>query len=264
MRVSLTVLAALLAACGGSSGKPAAPKSPAFAAGAKVRISDGGQIYDALNTTECVKWPSPAVKKKAGRDGWAGFNPGSGVAGKVLAALAHCDGQTQVVLVEVGAYVVPVTSKGVEAADAGDQAMDEVVGTIGFDPGALGGLGYGAFDGYDASYDGYGGYGYGGLIGGVAGGVVASGTFYEGDPVEIVDVGEIFTDANDGDCFTWPSDDVKQRGGQSSWGSYTPAKGDAGVVVHVTQRCSDSVPVLILDVGGYIVPIKASAVTLTY
>src|SRR5262245_3327639 len=58
-----------LGACGGHAG---APKGPAaklpFKVGDRVSISDGGQIYDALNTTGCVKWPNADVKKRAGRE----------------------------------------------------------------------------------------------------------------------------------------------------------------------------------------------------
>src|SRR5687768_14122700 len=99
------------AACGGHGA--AGPRTPAFAKGAKVKITDGGQIYDALNTTDCVKWPSAAVKKRAGQSGWESFHPDEGLEGVVLASLPHCDHETQVVLVSVGEYVVPVTSTGV-------------------------------------------------------------------------------------------------------------------------------------------------------
>jgi len=221
-----------------------------------VRISDGGQIYDALNTTDCVKWPSAEVKKKAGRDEWKGFNPGTGNEGKVLAALRHCDGKTQVVLVAIGDYVVPVTSKGVEPKDKPAAAQDELVGT-----GELGGLGYGGL-----GYGGYDIYGQGewGVEGGIVGGY-GSGTYYVGDTVEILNAGEIFPDARD--CFSWPSDDVKKKGGSDQWGSYYPVEGDVGVVLHVTTRaksCGDEVEVLILDIGGYVVPIKSNSVAPIY
>jgi hypothetical protein len=257
MRVFGILAAATIAsACGGGG----TAMKPAFAKGAEVRISDGGQIYDALNTTDCVKWPSPEVKKKAGRDEWKGFNPGTGNVGKVLATLGHCDRKTQVVLVAIGDHVVPVTSKGVEAKDEPATAQDQLTGL-----GAIGGLGYGGL-----GYGGYDVYGEGdwGVEGGVEGGIVGgygSGTYYVGDTVEILNAGEIFPDARD--CFTWPSDDAKAKGGQDQWGSYYPVEGDVGVVLHVTNRaksCGQEDEVLILDIGGYIVPIKSNSVAPIY
>ena len=250
MRVfGILAMALVLGSCGGSS-RP--PMKPAFAAGAEVRITDGGQIYDALNTTDCVKWPDAETKKKAGRTGWGGFDPGTGNEGKVMAALAHCDGKTQVVLVAVGKYVVPVTSLGVEAS-GGDAPKQEEVGELV----GLGGMGYGG------SF--YGGYLYGeGDSWGVVGTMDGASAYYPGDPVEIIDAGEIFTDINEGDCISWPDEETKKLGGQKSWGTYYPAAGDVGYVLHITYRCSDNVEILILDVGGHVVPIKSSAVTLTY
>jgi hypothetical protein len=257
MRVfGILATVAVISGCGGSG---RAAMKPAFATGTEVRISDGGQIYDALNTTNCVRWPSADVKKKAGRAEWKDFNPGTGNEGKVLAALAHCDGKTQVVLVAIGDYVVPVTSKGVEAKDQpGATAQDELVGVGDFGGLGYGGLGYGGYDIYgEGSWD------EGGVVGGVVGGYGA-GTFVAGDTVEIINAGEIFTDANQSDCFTWPSDDVKKKGGQDQWGSYYPVEGDVGVVLHVTKRCGDDVEVLILDIGGYVVPIKSNSVAPIY
>ncbi len=129
MRVILWWIAvgALAIGCGSSS---KAIKGPTFKVGTAVRIIDAGQIFDALNTTSCVKWPTPKIKQRAGRDGWKGFDPGAGLEGKVVAALAHCDGTTQVVLVEAGDFVVPVTSKGVEDATAAKKADAPVVAAI--------------------------------------------------------------------------------------------------------------------------------------
>lgn len=336
MRVILCWIAvgALAIGCGSSS---KAIKGPVFKAGTAVRIIDAGQIFDALNTTSCVKWPSPEVKKKAGRDGWKGFDPGEGVEGKVVAALAHCDGKTQVVLVEVGSYVVPVTSKGVEDATAVKKPGEEpkVVAAAGepvpvgqyariINDGALydtiantdcvtfpsadakarGGvdrwdgwrpsngdegvvIGYAPHcDGHatiafleigsyvvpmgttgielaypDYGEGGYGEYGgdiYGGVIGGVVGGT--STLYYPGDTVEIVNAGDIYEDINTGDCLAWPSQELKDKGGKSSWGSYYPASGDTGTVLSTATHCTGGAEIVILDVNGNIVPINAVGV----
>jgi hypothetical protein len=235
MRVPLWVSFAVVAACGSSS---RAPNAPSFKSGALVRISDGGQIFDGLNTTTCVKWPSPDVKKRAGRDGWRGFHPDTGNEGKVLASLRHCDGRTQVLLVEIGGYVVPVTSKGVEAV----KPVEGVVSAPEYLE-AFGGIGEGG-----SSY----GFGIG----------AASGSFSVGDSVRIDDTGGLYSTINQVDCLTWPSADAKTRGGQDGWGSYYPSAGEIGFVVGISPHCDTGVEVLILDVNGYIVPIGSTSVSI--
>jgi hypothetical protein len=249
------VIAVSGGACGGSGGKPKAPSAASeFKAGAHVRITDGGQIYDALNTTDCVKWPSSDVKKRAGRDGWNDFSPNSGLEGTVVAALGHCDGKTQVVLVAVGDYVVPVTSKGVEAGKKGGGAKPPIGGAV--DP--YGGYGYGAYgyEGYDDPYAGYGGFGYG------TAGFGYGTSFYTGDVVAIADAGLVYPDINTTDCLSWPSDDYKTRGGSTEWGSYYPTQGEIGTIIGTTEHCSSGAQFLILEMdSGYIVPIEATGVT---
>ncbi len=228
MRVPFGVALVAVVACGGSGGSV---KGPTFAKGAVVRISDGGQIFDALNTTACIKWPSADAKKRGGRDAWRGFHPDTGNEGKVLAAVGHCDGHTQVVLVEVGSYIVPVTSKGVELATAEKPATVSGAAT--------------------GSEGGYGGYGYGS----------GSGSYSIGDTVQIADTGGIYTGINRVDCLMWPSEDAKQRGGVDSWGSYYPTGGETGYVIGISAHCDSGIEILILDINGYIVPIAAESVT---
>jgi len=344
MRVILSWVAvgALAFGCGSSS---KTVKGPTFAAGTAVRITDAGQIFDALNTTSCIKWPSPQVKQKAGRGGWKGFEPGAGLEGKVVAALAHCDGRTQVVLVEVGNYVVPVTSKGVEDATAKKPVDGGAVAANPGEPVPVGQLariindgalydtiadtdcvsfpsadakargGVGSWDGWhpangsegvvigyakhcdgstliaflelggyvvpmgatgiEAAYPdvGYGGFGDGGVgdgsdwgvVGGVVGGDVYGGLgtstlYYPGDTVQIVRADEIYAAINTGDCMSWPSQELKAKGGQDAWGSYYPAEGDIGTVVGNATHCSDGEEIVILDVNGNIVPINSVGV----
>jgi hypothetical protein len=258
----LPILAGL-ASCGGSSARPKAPGAASpFKTGVHVRITDGGQIYDALNTTDCVKWPSKDVKKRAGRDGWNDFAPNSGLEGTVVAALGHCDGKTEVVLVAIGDYVVPVTSKGVEVGDKGDASVGVIGGVVGgIDDGGYGGYGYG-YGGYGyGGYDEYGGL-YGGFGYGTAGFGTATSSYYVGDLVAIADTSLVYADINTTDCLQWPSDDAKTRGGSSAWGSYVPTVGEVGVILGTATHCSSGAPFLILEMdSGYVVPIEEAGVT---
>jgi len=225
MRRCLVVIAVwALAACGHGG---AGPRAPAFAKGARVTITDGGQIFDALNTTDCVKWPSAEVKSRAGQSGWRGFHPDTGLDGTVVASLAHCDHRTQVVLVAVGNYVVPVTSAGLEAAETA---------TVTRPPPA---------EGPDER---------------VAAELSTSG-YHAGDVVEITDEGGVYDTINQTDCLAWPNDAMKQQAGSNAWGGYVPAPGETGTVLAVLMHCDGESQLLILDVGGHLVPIGTVAVT---
>lgn len=241
----LGVLLVLLVGCGGAARAPA-PTTPAFAAGAKVRIVDGGQIYDALNTTDCVRWPSPELKRRAGRDAWGGFEPSTGAAGTVVAALAHCDRRTQVVLVEVGEHVVPVTAKGVALDDGAptDGAIDVEVG-----------LG-----------DGHGTVGSTALILGehvtIEDGLRAFPPVYQvGGLVDVVDPGLVYDTINQTDCLAWPSADLKKRGGADAWAGYYPAAGERGAVIAVVDHCDGETEIAILEIGGHVVPIGVDGIS---
>jgi hypothetical protein len=261
------LLLAFLAACGGAGAKAKGPSaSSEFKAGVKVRITDGGQIYDALNTTTCVKWPSTDVKKRAGRDAWKDFAPNSGLEGTVVAALDHCDHQTLVVLVAVDDYIVPVTSKGVEIPKAGvfgDGLAEQPPPSGEYDEYGYGGYDYGgAYGGYVDPYygGGYGGYGYGGYGYGVG---TTSGSVLPGDVVSITDNGAVYPDINTIDCLTWPSDDVKTRGGSSEWNGWYPSNGDSGTVLAVSMHCNSSDEILIVEMdSGYVVPVGTYGVTI--
>jgi len=248
MRALPVSLLAAAVACGGSVKKPT---GPSFAKGQKVRISDGGQIYDALNTTACIAWPSPEVKHRAGKDGWNGWDPDTGTEGEVIAQLSHCDHRTQVVLVEVAGYVVPVTSGGVEEAKAVVEPDNVLVGggsIYGGDPygGMYGGDPYGGTYGSDYDGDIYG---------------VGSVGYYAGDSVRIISLDGVYSTINTYECLVWPSDDAQKAGGEDAWGGWTPNVDDIAQVLAVTVNCNDSSDtVLIVDDGGMIVPISAASV----
>lgn len=215
------VLLTCAAACGGAGKPPVGP-----ATGTEVRVRDEGQIYDALNTTDCIAWPSPAIKAKAGRSGWGGFVPDEGLTGTVLAVLAHCDGTTRVVLVEVGRWVVPVTTAGVEPApDAAQQAADAQALT-------------------DVIKVTEHGEGEGGLVGEL----VASELPAPGAVIEIVDPG--FQMIDDFDCVTFPSRDVKAFATRAG----AVAAGATGTVLATSPLCDDpDTHVVIAQVGSEVV-----------
>jgi len=249
----------LLAACGAKSHTPTI--KPSFKIGTKVRIADGEQIYDALNTTDCVKWPTAQLKKKAGRDAWGGFKPGTGNEGTVVADLPHlCDHVTEVVLVQVGDYVVPVTSKGI---DTGEHHDDAGVGGDSYGVDSYGGMGYGYIYG-----EGYGGFGYGKAgfggdsYGGVIGGVVDTNapTYAVGDEVQITDVTYVMDDPTSSDCFGWPSDDVKSRASYDAWNGWQPSDGETALVSALLTNNCGSTQYLVLDDSGNLVAIDAAGV----
>jgi hypothetical protein len=267
MRALAGLVSVIAVGCGSGSKRPVGP--PPFAAGATVHITDGDQIYDALNTTDCVRWPSDDVKKRAGRDGWKSFHPTTGNEGKVLATLSHCDRRTQVVLVEIGAFVVPVTRAGVEAIGADAAGAGALAGVVTALDDPFGGAMYGDWGGEwiggdwggDPCGGGWGADPCGGIGGVVIGGYGYAGMFGVGDSVEITDVGHVFPDLNTFECVAWPDATTKKNGGKSAWGKYAPSNGETGTVLAVSPHCHDaSIEVLILDVGGKIVPIGAAGV----
>lgn len=267
-------VAALAVACGGGAKKPTLAKGEKR----KVKIIDAGQIYDALNTTDCVKWPTPEVKRKSGTSGWGGYDPGAGEIGEVIAELPHCDGKTRVVLVAIGEHVVPVTSKGVADATAEELALLEageagMLGLLGGDVyggygdvwgyGGIGLVGGGDDWGYGLGGDEYAGIGggdawgvEGGVVGGVVGGVASR--FSVGETVEIVDEGQTYPSLNEVDgCVSWPDAKVRKQAGSAAWGSWSPANGQTGVIRHLVSHC-DGTPLAIVEVDGHLVPIGES------
>lgn len=264
MRAALPSLVVLAAACGGAQ-RP--PPPAALADGARVRIVDGGQVFDALDTTTCVRWPSDEVRRKAGRAAWGAFVPDTGLEGTVLATLAHCDGRTRVVLVAAGQWVVPVTSRGVEAADDAGGAGYALLGLLGGGGygGVLGGVAYGGEEGMlgvltgdEVTYD-------DGEEGAWEPGEEGGGAPDDllGRTVAIVDAGEIYSTINELDCLAWPDEDTRQRGGIGGWGAFYPGAGDVGVVVGVTTHCDSGAVVVLVDVEGHVVPVRLEGVAPT-
>ncbi|HAI69485.1 MAG TPA: hypothetical protein DCM38_08625 [Gammaproteobacteria bacterium] len=94
------------AASQAASSEPPPPK--------KAQITDVGQIYELINTTDCLIWPSLDMKEKGGKDGWESFYPKKGEIGIVLEEMKHCHFENNVLILEMDQYYVPISSVGVQ------------------------------------------------------------------------------------------------------------------------------------------------------
>jgi potassium efflux system protein len=74
------------------------------------QIVDIGQIYEAINTTDCLKWPSAEIKEKAGKNAWGSFYPKKGDTGIVIDEIKHCHFDDNIYLLQIGSYYVPLSS----------------------------------------------------------------------------------------------------------------------------------------------------------
>ncbi len=80
----------------------------------KAQIVDVGQIYEAINTTDCLTWSSPKVKEKGGKNGWGNYYPKGGEIGIVVDEVKHCRFDNSIYLLQIGLYYVPISSVGVQ------------------------------------------------------------------------------------------------------------------------------------------------------
>lgn len=78
-----------------------------------VDVTDAGQMYDLINSTDCIAWPSPEAKEKGGQSGWNGFRPKNGDRGVAVAWTKHCFQDVRVVFVRIDPYYVPLGESGV-------------------------------------------------------------------------------------------------------------------------------------------------------
>ncbi len=91
---------------------PATPKPPK-----QANITDLGQIYEEINTTECLTWPTSEAKDKGGKNGWGSFYPKKGDTGSIVGEMKHCHLEDKVYLLEINQYVVAISSTGVEIVE---------------------------------------------------------------------------------------------------------------------------------------------------
>lgn len=82
--------------------------------GERWRVTDAGDVYPSINTTDCLQWPSPELKRKGGSGYWGQYSPADGDIGVVLGSSKHCDQDVLVVFIQIGAYVVPIGVQGIE------------------------------------------------------------------------------------------------------------------------------------------------------
>ena len=78
-----------------------------------AEIIDTGKLYTTINSTECLTWPSPEIKKLAGENNWGSFYPQKGARGIIISETFHCDAQTKIYILKIGDYYVPIGADGV-------------------------------------------------------------------------------------------------------------------------------------------------------
>ncbi|EDN66027.1 hypothetical protein BGP_5457 [Beggiatoa sp. PS] len=96
------------------------PKPPKVA-----KIMDLGQIYELINTTDCLEWPNPEMKEKGGKNAWKSFYPKKDDTGLLVAEMQHCNFDNQVYLLQVDEYYVAISSTGVQIIEQSDEAQQQ-------------------------------------------------------------------------------------------------------------------------------------------
>ncbi len=92
----------------------------------KAQVTDIGQIYELINTTECLTWPTPDTKEKGGKNGWGEFYPKKGDTGMIIKEMQHCHLEDSVYIVEIEQYYVPISSVGIKIMDEKPVSTNEV------------------------------------------------------------------------------------------------------------------------------------------
>lgn len=70
---------------------PCDQQRPYFLIGDTVKIWDAGGIYEELNKTKTLKWPTREIKKKAGKKGWKSYEPKAGDIGEIVHVFEYND-----------------------------------------------------------------------------------------------------------------------------------------------------------------------------
>ena len=83
----------------------------------KIQVIDVGQIYELINTTDCLTWPTPEMKEKGGKNGWEEFYPKKGDTGMLVKEMQHCHLDDNVYIVGIEQYYVPISSVGVKVME---------------------------------------------------------------------------------------------------------------------------------------------------
>ena len=85
--------------------------------GVSVTITASGQMFDLINTTDCIPWPTEEMKTLGGQSGWAGWVPHNGDTGEGLARTRHCFSDVNVVFVRIGTHYVAIGEPGIQFND---------------------------------------------------------------------------------------------------------------------------------------------------
>ncbi len=205
------------------------------ASGPSVKFVSVGKMYDLINQTTCVMWPSPTVKALGGKNAWGGWEPKNGDVGVAIGKSTHCSQSVTVVFVQVGSRYVPIDEKGIVYLNGSTANVPWVTGG--------GAVATPPPPPPPTTYP-----------------TAGAGTVESGR-VRIVDAGEVYTTINTTECLQWPDTDTKTLSGSNSWAGWSPKTGDVGVVVWKSTHCTGGNVVLVVRVGGkYLVPIGKKGV----
>lgn len=90
---------------------------PNFSRKARVRdvhvsVINAGDVYDLINTTDCIPWPSAEVKAVSGQSAWQSWKPENGDRGVASARARHCFLDRTLVFVKIEGHWVVMGSEG--------------------------------------------------------------------------------------------------------------------------------------------------------
>lgn len=111
MRIALALLAPLLVAFVPPNYR--AKAGMGRTRGVPVTILSSGDMYDLINTIDCLAWPSEEIKAQGGKSGWNGWLPTNGESGVAFARSKHCFQATNVIFVKVSDHYVPMAEYGI-------------------------------------------------------------------------------------------------------------------------------------------------------
>lgn len=80
---------------------------------ARATIVNSGDMYDLINSTDCIPWPSEEAKALGGQSGWKDWRPTNGDQGTPVARAKHCFLERTVVFMKVGDLWLAIGSDGI-------------------------------------------------------------------------------------------------------------------------------------------------------
>lgn len=86
--------------------------------GRHVKIWDHGGVYNTINTTKLLKWPSKEIKAKSGVNAWGAYSPTSGDTGTVVHIFYHKGNKPKgIYLIKVRENYVPIACNRITDLD---------------------------------------------------------------------------------------------------------------------------------------------------